>query len=44
VEGISTPLAGARIYVSGVDDANGTELMYFELPMEKYLNPPHKTN
>jgi hypothetical protein len=44
VEGISTPLAGAHIYVSGVDDAKGTELMYFELPLEKYLNPPHKTN
>jgi hypothetical protein len=44
VEGISTPLAGARIYVSGVNDAKGTELMYFEIPLEKYLNPPHKTN
>lgn len=38
VGGISAPLAGAHIYVSGVDDAKGTELMYFEIPMEKYLS------
>jgi hypothetical protein len=44
VEGITAPLVGAHIYVSGVDDAKGTELMYFELPLEKYLNPPQKTN
>ena len=35
VEDIPKPLAGARIFVSGVDDAKGTELMYFEIPMEK---------
>jgi hypothetical protein len=34
VEDISTPLAGAHIYVTGVDNAGGTELMYFEIPME----------
>jgi hypothetical protein len=44
VEGISAPLAGAHIYVSGVDDAKGTELMYFELVLDKYLHPPQKTN
>jgi hypothetical protein len=44
VEDISAPLAGAHIYVTGVNDAKGAELMYFELPLEKYLNPPHKTN
>jgi hypothetical protein len=32
---ISVPLAGARIYVTGVDDAKGTELMYFEIAMQK---------
>jgi len=32
---ISAPLAGARIYVTGVDDAKGTELMYFEIAMQK---------
>jgi hypothetical protein len=44
VEGITAPLAGAHIYVSGVNDAKGGELMYFELPLDKYLNPPQKTN
>jgi len=33
VGGISEPRAGAHIYVSGVDDAGGTELMYFEIPL-----------
>jgi len=35
VQDIPAPLAGARIYVSGVNDAKGTELMYFEIPMGK---------
>lgn len=35
VEDISTPLAGARLYVTGVDDAKGNELMYFEIPFAK---------
>jgi len=43
VQDISSPLAGAHIYVTGVDDSKGTELMYFEIPMDNYLNP-HKTN
>jgi hypothetical protein len=37
---ISTPLAGAHIYVTGVNDAKGNELMYFEIAMEKYLGAP----
>ena len=37
VEGINNPLAGGTIYVSGMDDSSGQELMYFEIPMEKYL-------
>jgi len=42
VEGLSSPLAGARLYVSGIRDANGQEVLYFEIPMEKYLTyqPP----
>ena len=40
VSGISTPLAGANFYVTGVRDAGGNELMYFEIPMEKYLSAP----
>ena len=35
VEDIPAPLAGARLYVSGVNDAKGTELMYFEIAMGK---------
>jgi hypothetical protein len=42
VGGISAPLAGAHIYVTGVTEAKGSELMYFEIPMEKYLSAPSK--
>lgn len=35
VEDLTAPLEGARMYVTGVNDAKGTELMYFEIPMEK---------
>lgn len=44
IQNISTPLAGAHIYVTGVNDAKGTELMYFEIPMDDYLNHGHKTS
>jgi hypothetical protein len=37
---ISNPLAGANFYLMGVRDANGNELMYFEIPLEKYLSAP----
>jgi hypothetical protein len=42
IEGLSNPLAGARLYVSGLRNANGQEILYFEIPMEKYLTyqPP----
>lgn len=42
VEGISSPLAGARLYISGLKNAAGQEILYFEIPMEKYLTyqPP----
>jgi hypothetical protein len=42
IGGISAPLAGAHLYVTGVADAKGSELMYFEIPMEKYLSAPSK--
>jgi hypothetical protein len=38
VSGISDPLAGAHFYVTGVRDANGRELMYFDVPLNNYLN------
>lgn len=37
VEGVSDPLAGAKLIVSGVRDADGNEVMFFEIPLEKYL-------
>ena len=40
VAGISNPLAGANFYLMGVRDAKDNELMYFEIPMEKYLSAP----
>jgi len=40
VAGIDTPLAGAHFYLTGVRDSRGTELMYFEVPLEKYLGAP----
>ena len=40
VADISNPLAGANFYLTGVHDAKGNELMYFEIPMEKYLSAP----
>jgi hypothetical protein len=33
-------LPGANFYLTGVRDARGNELMYFEIPMEKYLSAP----
>lgn len=40
VSDISAPLAGAHFYLTGVRDARGNELMYFEVPLEKYLAAP----
>jgi hypothetical protein len=44
VSGISTPLAGAHFYLTGVHDAKGNELMYFDVALEKYLSAPSKLN
>lgn len=40
VGGISSPLQSANIDITGVADSKGTELLYFEISMEKYLNAP----
>jgi hypothetical protein len=40
VGGIGSPLHGANIDVTGVTDAKGNELMYFEIPVDKYLDAP----
>jgi hypothetical protein len=35
VEDVNAPLEGSRLFVTGVNDAKGTELMYFEIPLER---------
>lgn len=40
VSGISTPLAGAHLYLMGLRNGNGNDLMYFDIAMEKYLGTP----
>jgi hypothetical protein len=35
VAGISSPLEGARFYMSGLRNAKGAELFYFEIPLQK---------
>jgi hypothetical protein len=37
VEGIDNPLAGAHLYVSGLRNSQGQELIFFDIPLEKYL-------
>lgn len=43
VQGITAPLVGAHVFVSHVNDAKGTELFYFDIPLENYLTPSQKT-
>jgi hypothetical protein len=33
IEGIKQPVAGAHIYLTGIRDASGNELMYFDIPV-----------
>lgn len=40
VGGINSPLRGANIDITGVTDAKGNELMFFEIPVDNYLNAP----
>lgn len=37
VSDLPNPLAGANFYLTGVRDSSGHELMYFEIPLDKYL-------
>lgn len=43
VSGMSSPLVGARFYLTGVRDAKGDEMMYFEVPLGEHANPPTKS-
>lgn len=38
IAGISSPLHGANLDITGVDDAKGNELLYFEIATDKYLD------
>jgi hypothetical protein len=40
IENISEPLAGAHLYVTGIKDNSGQELMFFEIPLDKYVPAP----
>jgi hypothetical protein len=37
VEGVDDPLAGAHLYISGLRNSQGQELIFFDIPLEKYL-------
>jgi hypothetical protein len=38
VDDIESPLAGAKLVITGLADSKGHDLFYFEIPMEKYLS------
>ena len=42
VSDVSNALAGAHFYLTGVRDASGNDLMYFEVPLDKYVDEGNK--
>jgi hypothetical protein len=42
ISDIPNPLAGARFYLTGVQNSAGNDLMYFEVPLDKYLESTKK--
>ncbi len=40
IGGINSPLRGANMDMTGISDGKGNELMFFEIPMDKYLDAP----
>jgi len=40
VKDLNSPMRGANIDITGVRDAKGSELMFFEIPMDNYLDAP----
>ncbi len=38
VQGVRQPLAGAHLYITSVRNSNGDDLMFFDIPMEKYVS------
>ncbi len=46
VSGLDNPAQGARLYATGITDARGHELMYFEValgPVEEVSSPPESS-
>lgn len=40
ISDLKDPLKGADFTLTGVRDSSGNELMYFEVPLDKYVNAP----
>jgi len=40
IAGVNSPLRNATIDIDGVADAKGNELLFFEIPMDKYVDAP----
>jgi hypothetical protein len=38
VADVQNPLAGAKFYLTSVRNSSGSDLMYFEVPLDKYLD------
>jgi hypothetical protein len=44
VSGVSDPLAGATLTITGIKNNEGKDLFYFEVPLDKYLNQRPELN
>src|SRR5215469_6857999 len=44
ISGVTNPLQDAHFYVTGVHDASGNELMYFEVPLDKVKGQSAQAN
>ena len=40
IDGVRNPVQGAHIYLTGLRDAGGTELMYFDIPLRPSAGSP----
>jgi hypothetical protein len=39
VQGLTDPLSRSRLYITGIGDSAGNELLYFEIPLDKSAAP-----
>jgi hypothetical protein len=44
VDGVANPLAGGKLNLRMLRNADGKELFYFEIPFDKYLHGAYTTN